>query len=95
MVPSCQEGFNALEHCVAPLLPRTREALGRHMFTGSRGRVNHRGSRAPGGGGAVSKKMGVRLLLKDPRGGGVVWGPGQPRPTHPPTHIRTIYLGLK
>ena len=25
-----------------------------------------------------------RLFLQDPRGGGV-WGPGQPRPTHPPT----------
>ena len=34
------------------------------------------------------------LLLKDPvgRGGGVVWGPGQPRPTYPPIHIRKIFL---
>ena len=23
---------------------------------------------------------------------GVVWGPGQPRPTHPPIHIRKIFL---
>ena len=28
-------------------------------------------------------------------GGGVVWDPGQPWPTHPPTHIRKFFLGQK
>ena len=40
----------------------------------------------------------LRLLLNDPRGGGgegVVWGPGQPRPTHRPTHIRKFFLRQK
>ena len=33
----------------------------------------------------------LRLLLKGPEGGGGVWGPGQPRPTYPPTHIRKFF----
>ena len=38
-----------------------------------------------------------RLLLTDPGGGGGgdVWGPGQPWPTHQPTHIRKIFLRRK
>ena len=30
-----------------------------------------------------------RPLLRNPGRGGIVWGPGQPRPTHPPTHPPT------
>ena len=58
----------------------------------------HSARYAPLGFGALTSRLcfpdfpdGVtcRLLLKDPPGGGGgVWGPGQPRPTHPPTHIR-------
>ena len=51
---------------------------------------------------ARREAMGFRLLLKDPLGGGgVVWGPCQPRPTHQhqkiikgPRNLRTI-LGIR
>ena len=39
-----------------------------------------------GGGGLRVCRVGDRLLLSDPEGGeGGLWGPGQPRPTRPPT----------
>ena len=40
---------------------------------------------------------GAGYCLRDPGslGGEVVWGPGQPRPTHPPTHITKIFLWQK
>ena len=35
-----------------------------------------------------------RLLLKDPQEGGGE-GAGQPQPTHPPTHIKKMFLRQK
>ena len=41
-------------------------------------------------------KNGIKPLLQEPPGGGgIVWSPGQPHPTHPPTHIRRIFLQQK